>query len=185
MDVDRRFLALEALWWQTTGGSDAPAEIIDSYIRSLGSIDADVLAEACARIASQVERFPPVANIVALCREVEQEALAPQLDAEKTARWQSPTIPEARAKLWVAHLKRVIMAKRMGHRPPPAPEPFDVADPRTFYHCANCQDSGWILHRCEGGDRRTCGREDSNRWQDGALFAACRTRHNFAICCRH
>jgi hypothetical protein len=67
--------------------------------------------------------------------------------------------------------------------------PANEADPSTWVRCQNCADEGWLMHSCQGGAARTCGRPskghfvtDSNTKRT-SYYGACRSTHHFAVRC--
>jgi hypothetical protein len=59
------------------------------------------------------------------------------------------------------------------------------ADPRMWFKCTACGDSGWVTEHCPGGTSRCCGRSEMPGWQDGKYWGTCRVPHPFARRCGH
>lgn len=59
------------------------------------------------------------------------------------------------------------------------------SDPRSWRNCRHCDDSGFVIEECPGGDARSCGRPSTGRFEAGARWAACQGPHTYARRCGH
>ena len=90
-----------------------------------------------------------------------------------------PPLGDIRAK--VRELEQADRAEQERRLMLPAPQGDD--DPRTWMVCTRCEDCGWIIRECPGGEARTCGRSNAAGFHDGIFYGVCRVRHTFAERC--
>jgi len=135
------------------------AETALVYTRQLEDVPAALIERACVRLANEP-----------------REAFGSPLPSVGDIRAMVRTLQQEDA---VSH--RVRMQALL-------PKPND-ADPSTWVHCRNCQDEGWIIHQCAGGEARTCGRSSKGSFVTDATsqrthyWGSCRRPHTFAVRC--